>query len=84
MLDWAGDETKEIRVRSALREGCVVFLRMLQPADGASRFPIPCRAVKIANKGQSGGSIVRLVQLHPRPALTDAATSSNSAAGRVA
>ena len=84
MLDWAGDETKEIRLRSALREGCIVFLRMLHPADGSSKFSIPCRAVKVVNKGKSGGSVVRLVQLHPRPAFTDAAPSLNSAAGRVA
>ena len=84
MLDWAGDETKEIRLKSALREGCIVFLRMLHPVDGASKFPIPCRAVKVANKGQGGSSIVRLVQLHPRPALSDAPPNLNFGAGRVA
>ena len=84
MLDWAGDETKVVRLKSALREGCIVFLRMLHPVDGASKFPIPCRAVKVVNKRQSGGSVVRLVQLHPRPAFTDAAPNVNSAAGRVA
>ena len=84
MLDWAGDETKEVRLRRTLREGCIIFLRMLHPADGASRFPIPCRAVKVASRGQHAGSVIRLVQLHPRPAFTGTVSSSNPSADRVA
>ncbi|HXQ26967.1 MAG TPA: hypothetical protein VN822_11200 [Candidatus Acidoferrales bacterium] len=84
MLDWGGDETKEIILRSVLREGCIVFLRLLHPVDGASKYPIACRAVKVARKDASGGTVVRLVQLHPRPPLSEIAPDLNSAADRVA
>ena len=84
MLDWGGDETKEIKLRRALREGCIVFLRLLHSMDGASKFPIACHAVKVASIDSSGVAVVRLLQLHPRPALNEGAPTLDSAAMRVA
>ena len=31
MLDWRGGEQKEISLRAGPREGCVLFVRLLQP-----------------------------------------------------
>ena len=84
MLDWSGDETEAITLRRALREGCIVFLRLLHPVDGASRLPIACRVVKVARKDASGGTVVRLVQLHPRPSLSEIAPTLNPAVDKVA
>ncbi|MBZ5695690.1 MAG: hypothetical protein LAN36_10060 [Acidobacteriia bacterium] len=84
MLDWSGDETKEISLRRTLREGCIVFLRPPHTVGGGSKFPIACRAVKVASKDAGGGTVVRLVQLHPRPPLSEAAPNLNPAAHRVA
>ena len=84
ILDWNGDETKEISLRRTLGEGCIVFLRPLHTVGGASKFPIACRAVRVAKKDESGDTVVRLLQLHPHLPFSEAAPNLNPAAHRVA
>ena len=42
MLNWGRDEKKELQLRSAIREGSVVFVRLLQPLASGNNFPVAC------------------------------------------
>jgi hypothetical protein len=67
MLDWGRDEKKEIHLRSALREGSVVFVRLLQPLASGNNFPIAYQAQRIGPRNGEGHSRICLTQLSPRP-----------------
>ena len=43
MLDWGHDEKKEVRLRSVLREGSVVFVRLLQSLASGTTFRLLTR-----------------------------------------
>ena len=64
-LDWDRETRQEVSLRSILREGCVLFVRLLHPLDNTDNFPIAYQAVKVTAKGRSGWSRVRLAQLRP-------------------
>jgi hypothetical protein len=66
VLNWSDEERKEIMLRSSLREGCVVFMRLLQPMNNGTNFPLPYQAVRVLSKDANGQSRVRLAQLRPR------------------
>lgn len=66
LLDWAPDSQQEIRLRSALREGHIVFVRLLQPLENGSNLPIAYRAAKVMPKEADGRTRVCLEKLHPR------------------
>jgi hypothetical protein len=65
-LDWDEDETKRVSLRSVVREGAVVFLRLLQSFGESTSLPVACRAVKVMGKNAEGRTTVHLMQLHPR------------------
>lgn len=66
-LSWGRDEKKEIRLRSTLREGSVLFVRLLQPLANATNFPIAYQAQRIGSRSEDGYARVHLAQLRPRP-----------------
>jgi hypothetical protein len=66
-LNWGRDEKKEIHLRSALREGSVVFVRLLQPLASGNNFPIAYQAQRIGPRNADGQARVHLAQLRPRP-----------------
>ncbi len=66
-LNWRDDASKQVLLRSALREGAIVFIRLNQSAT-EQIFPIAYRAEKIGPRDARGFSRVSLVQLRPRPA----------------
>ncbi len=65
-LDWGKNTQQEIRLRSTLREGCVVFVRLLQPMDEGAHFPVAYRAVKLMAKDADGWTRISLAQMRPR------------------
>jgi hypothetical protein len=65
-LDWLGEEKKEITLRAILREGCVVFVRLIQPLAKTASFPIAYQAAQIDPTSTTGAYRVRLKQLRPR------------------
>jgi hypothetical protein len=67
MLDWGRDEKKEIRLHSVLREGSVVFVRLLQTLTSGNNFPVAYQAQRIGPRDPEGHSPVHLAQLRPRP-----------------
>jgi len=75
MLCWSRDTTREVSLRSPVREGCVVFVRLLQRSVNSDTIPVAYRVAKLASKGGNGCSIARLVQLYPRMAVRHAGES---------
>jgi len=65
-LEWSSEDNKSIRLRSAIRPGCIVFVRLLQPLASGAAFPIAYEALTSAEKDEHGASRVSLERLHPR------------------
>lgn len=84
VLAWGREEKKEICLRVALREGCVVFVRLLQPVTNGNNFPIAYQAIKIASKEPNGSMRVRLAQLRPRASFKETVRLLDEAVVRVA
>jgi hypothetical protein len=83
-LAWAADGTKEISLRRPVREGSVIFVRLLQPVAGADNYPIACQAVKVMAHDEDGRSAIQLMQLRPRAFFKDAARQLDYCAINVA
>jgi len=64
-LTWGGDEKKEITLRSSLREGSVVFVRLLQAFAKGHHAPIPYQAASVT-KDAAGRTLVQLARLRAR------------------
>jgi len=64
-LDWSGGDKKEISLKSALREGAVVFVRLLQEFGKVDGFPIAYRAASVKTD-ENGRTLVQLARLHPQ------------------
>lgn len=71
LLEWSVAEKKEISLRAALRQGCVVFVRLLQPIAIGNNFPVAYQAVGVTAKDPSGNTRVRLAQLRPRASFRE-------------
>jgi|ERR1700688_3282176 hypothetical protein len=84
VLDWEGEGKKEIVVRRSLREGCVVFVRLLQPITTGITFPIAYQTRIITDKDSNGRTRVGLERLRPRPAYKDTIELSVKTTIRVA
>lgn len=83
-LTWVADGMKEISLLHPVREGSVVFVRLLQPVASADNYPIACQVVKQMEQGAEGRSTIRLTQLRPRAFFKDTARELNYSAIRVA
>jgi hypothetical protein len=67
LLNWGNDEEKEVHLRSDLREGSVVFVRLLQPLTNGNTFPVAYQAQRIGPRDPEGQTRINLAQLRPRP-----------------
>ncbi len=65
-FDSEGEGKKEITLRNLLREGCVLFLRVLDPLATGNNFPVPYQAVNIMGRDADGRVRVGLERLRPR------------------
>ena len=65
-LRWGRQGGKEICVQSPLRQGSVIFIRLLQPLASQNNFPIAYRAVSVGTRDARGLIRIGLEQLHPR------------------
>jgi hypothetical protein len=84
VLEWILEEKEEVSLRTPLREGCVVFVRLLQPLMNSNNFLIAYQAVRVNAKDPSGSMRVRLAQLRPRVAFRETVRLLDEAANRVA
>lgn len=84
ILDWVSEERKEVILRSTLREGCVIFMRLMQSMSDTHTFPLAYQAVKVNPKDATGKARVSLAQLRPRATHRETALLAGGAAVRVA
>src|SRR3984957_15593165 len=66
LFRWTDSGEKTVGLMSRLREGCVVFVRLIHAFAENANFPVPYRVQSIAPGDGDGRGCVRLVQLHPR------------------
>jgi hypothetical protein len=71
LLEWEGEGKKEIALRNSLRDGCVVFVRLLQPTASGQNFPIAYQSKTIGDKDANGRTRVGLERLRPRGVAKD-------------
>jgi len=64
-LDWRGGDQKEISLQVRLREGCMLFIRLLQPPAAANNIPIAYQVSKV-KKDDKGRTRFSLAQIRPR------------------
>jgi len=63
LLEWQGKEQKENLLQSAVREGCVLFVRLLQPTTFVTNIPIAYQAAKVIENDAKGRTRVCLTQI---------------------
>lgn len=65
-LTWAQNSEKQVTLKSDLREGSVIFVRLLQPTAMVTNIPVAYQAVSVTPKDANGRTRVSMVQLRPR------------------
>jgi hypothetical protein len=66
VLEWHGGEQKEISLQASPREGCILFVRLLQTTPSINNIPIAYQAATVAKKDEQGRTRVCLKQLKSR------------------
>ncbi len=76
-LDWKEREGKTVVLHAAVRVDSVLFVRLLRPLGGGADFPVPHRAVRVAEREQDAScKDVGLEQLQPRKGVKDSMVAS--------
>ncbi|HVB55038.1 MAG TPA: hypothetical protein VNE63_01225 [Candidatus Acidoferrales bacterium] len=83
-LGWDQNAQKEISLRSPLREGCIVFVRLLDPASIVPNLSIAYQAVNVRFRASDSHTRVCLQQLQPRPPFRERAKDLCGSAVKVA
>lgn len=65
-LKWNADGAKEVCVHSSVRQGSVVFIRLLQPLASENNYPIAYQASDVGPRDARGLIRIGLQQLRPR------------------
>jgi hypothetical protein len=79
-----GESRNEITLKSSLREGTVVFVRVLEPLATGTHFPIAYQALNIIGRAKDGRARVCLERLRPRALRDYTDLSLHPAAARLA
>jgi hypothetical protein len=83
-LDWEQDARKTLQLQSAVREGCVLFVRLLQPSAVVTNFPIAYQVVAVGDSDAVARTRVSLMQLRPRLTFKEKAELEQSSETKVA
>lgn len=86
-LDWYQEGKKDIAHRAGVREGSVLFVRLLQTTVDVNNIPIANQAVRIAAKDPNRRTRLWLERLHPRsetPPMGESSTAKDAETVRVA
>src|SRR5271155_5484122 len=76
-LDWKEREGKTVALHAAVRMDSVLFVRLLRPLGGGADFPVPHRAVRVAERDQDAScKDVGSEQLQPRKGVKDCMVAS--------
>lgn len=65
-LDWNEQDGKKVRLRRPLRDGAVVFIRLMHPTAPGPTFPIAYQVERVRTPDAAGVWEAQIVQLHPR------------------
>jgi hypothetical protein len=65
-LEWTAGGLKSVRLKTDLRCGTIVFLRLLQHDAATSQFPVAYQTSDLSPRESDGRSRVCLQQMHPR------------------
>jgi hypothetical protein len=65
-FDLHSGSRNEITLMSSLREGCVVFVRVLEPVASGGTFPIAYQTTNINGRDKDGRARITLERLRPR------------------
>jgi hypothetical protein len=77
-LTWTAEGMKELNLHRSVREGSVIFVRLMQPVAHADNYPIACQAVKVMEHAPGGCTHILLSQLRPRAFFKDTVNELNS------
>lgn len=65
-LEWNEDQSKKVSLRRHLRDGALVFVRLITPTTWGHSYPIAYEVQNLSPGNSAGRTEVRLVQLQPR------------------
>jgi hypothetical protein len=78
-LEWKPENNKAILLRSAIRPGCVLFVRLLQPTGPGASYPIAYAALTSDAKDENGSARISLERLRPRASYKETYKAQNEA-----
>lgn len=79
-LTWTQNGEKQLTLKSDLRQGCVIFVRLLQSTVMLNNIPVAYQTTSVAPKDGNGRTRVSMVQLRPRSADNCSETAHSSGA----
>ena len=65
-LEWGEEAGKRINTSHDLRDGAVIFVRLLQNPIPGTNYPIAYRVERMESRGRPERNEFRLIQLRPR------------------
>ncbi len=66
-LDWSEEGGKKVHLRHPMRDGALIFVRLIHPTASGHSFPVAYQIVKSGPAAVAGRWQFHLTQLHPRP-----------------
>jgi hypothetical protein len=82
VLYWQ-DASQQICLRARLREGAVVFVRLVQPFDSEENFPVPYVVAKNLPLEMDGRASIAISRMHPTPSYRQAIPNANYKTARL-
>ncbi len=79
-LVWSEEDGKKVSLRRRLRDGALVFVRLIAPTTRGHSFPIAYQVQNTSSVDPAGRPEVRLVQLKPRFAEHTSRTEASAEA----
>jgi hypothetical protein len=67
-LTWAHTGERQITLKCDLREGSVIFVRLLQPTTMVNNIPVAYQVKQVVPRNASGRVHISMIQLHPKTA----------------
>ena len=85
-LTWGSDEMEEIHLRCSLKEGSIVFVRLMRPltSDDINTIPIPYQVMRVFPRDVNGQARIQLRQLRPQCNSNRAETSERDFTVKIA
>lgn len=65
-LEWSEESGKRVRMLHDVRNGAVVFVRLVQGPIPANSYPVPYQVEAVQTSSNGSAREFRLIQLHPR------------------